>query len=377
MSGQGGPIPEGGGPLSPPSAPRPDGFPEPELLGPVLRDVSRAFYLTLRVLPPGLREPIGLAYLLARAADTLADSEALPPQERLQHLLEFRAQVEGPSCARAVERLAAAAARGRTSRGEGALLARLPRVFRGLEELAPEDRREVRQVVVTLTRGMQMDLERFPGPEEMRALETAADLDRYTYYVAGCVGEFWTRITAAHSPELAGWDLEGMAGLGVRFGKALQLTNILRDLPRDLRMGRCYLPARELAEAGLSPRDLLDPASAPAAGPVFWRWMEVALEHYRAAQEYVLAIPRRCLRLRLAALWPVLIGLATLGRLRRVENFLRPGPPVKVSRRWIYMMLVLSVPAALSDTLLRLAFARLRSRAEPGPVPPGAAGRHG
>ena len=46
--------------------------------------------------------------------------------------------------------------------------------------------------------------------------------------VAGCVGEFWTRMCALHLPELRSWDVEAMCGLGVRFGKGLQLVNVLR-----------------------------------------------------------------------------------------------------------------------------------------------------
>jgi len=79
-------------------------------------------------------------------------------------------------------------------------------------------------------------------------------LDRYIYLVAGCVGEFWTRITVAHTPALRGWDVAEMSACGVRFGKALQLTNVLRDCPRDLRIGRCYFPRDLLAQAGLRPR---------------------------------------------------------------------------------------------------------------------------
>src|SRR5439155_35330 len=84
-------------------------------------------------------------------------------------------------------------------------------------------------------------------PIGLAALDTLADLDRYTYLVAGCVGEFWTRLHIAHRPRLGGWDGAAMSATGVRFGKALQLTNVLRDVPADLRHGRCYLPARELA----------------------------------------------------------------------------------------------------------------------------------
>ena len=53
-----------------------------DLLGSLLRQVSRSFYLSLAVLPRSLREPIGLAYLLARAADTIADTRLIPRDDR-------------------------------------------------------------------------------------------------------------------------------------------------------------------------------------------------------------------------------------------------------------------------------------------------------
>ena len=67
------------------------------LLGPLLKGVSRSFYLTLRVLPAGMRDPIGLAYLLARAADTIADTSLIAPARRLELLLSLRDQVNGAS----------------------------------------------------------------------------------------------------------------------------------------------------------------------------------------------------------------------------------------------------------------------------------------
>jgi phytoene/squalene synthetase len=60
------------------------------LLGPILKDVSRSFYLTLKVLPRPIRAQIGLAYLLARAADTISDTQVLSPSHRLEALVRFR-----------------------------------------------------------------------------------------------------------------------------------------------------------------------------------------------------------------------------------------------------------------------------------------------
>jgi len=62
----------------------------------------------------------------------------------------------------------------------------------------------------------------------------------------GCVGEFWTRICRAHLFPTAVLDDAFLLSNGVRFGKGLQLVNILRDLPVDLRHGRCYLPSVDL-----------------------------------------------------------------------------------------------------------------------------------
>ena len=107
---------------------------------------------------------------------------------------------------------------------------------------------------------MVFDLTTFPTPESGRtgALDTLDDLDRYTYLVAGCVGEFWTDVMIAHERAVRDWDRDRMIYLGVRFGKALQMTNIIRDVPKDLRAGRCYIPREILESVGQTPEDLAE-----------------------------------------------------------------------------------------------------------------------
>src|SRR5436190_18519247 len=70
-----------------------------ELLGSLLRDVSRSFYLTLRVLPARVRSQIGLAYLLARTTDTIADTEIVPLAQRLDALQKLHDRILGQSSA--------------------------------------------------------------------------------------------------------------------------------------------------------------------------------------------------------------------------------------------------------------------------------------
>jgi farnesyl-diphosphate farnesyltransferase len=202
---------------------------------------------------------------------------------------------------------------------------------------------------------MVMDLTTFP-PEcdgHVVALNTRQDLDQYTYFVAGCVGEFWTDIHVAHRPSLAGWDVERMKQWAIRFGKGLQMTNILRDLAHDLRLGRCYLPLAELAPHGLAPEHLLEPSAIASVRPVLHELLALTREHYRGGWAYTLAIPRREVRMRLACAWPLLIGFRTLDLVARADNLLDPSVTVKTSRVAVYRILLSSSLLVLSNRGLR------------------------
>jgi farnesyl-diphosphate farnesyltransferase len=244
------------------------------------------------------------------------------------------------------------------------LLERADEALIRVAALDVRDRGPVRAVLATITDGMLFDLARFPGQDArgLRALATDDDLDHYTYLVAGCVGEFWTDLHMAHRPRLARWDRQSMRAAGVRFGKALQMTNVLRDVPTDLRQGRCYLPSSGLAALGLEPKDLLEPPGALRARPLLDRLLGVALGHYDAAWQYTLAIPRPEWRMRLACAWPLLIGLATLAGIAGHPNPLATERPIKISRAALRAILARSALAVWSDRSLRDEAARFRAR---------------
>jgi len=332
-----------------------------ELLGDLLRQVSRSFYLSLAILPRPLREPLGLAYLLARAADTVADTRLIARPERVSHLQTLRrAYADGLDD---VAGVALACAPHQANAHERRLLERVDAVLAAVTRLPEADRERVRAVLTTITDGMLFDLARFPGEDAggLTALETLDDLDRYTYLVAGCVGEFWTDLHLAHRPRLVGWDAAVMRATGVRFGKALQMTNVLRDVPSDLAQGRCYLPACELVALGLAPADLLTAAGAARARPLLTRLLGIALGHYDAAWRYTLAIPRLEWRMRLACVWPLFIGQATLEALAAHPNPLAAAP-VKISRTAVRAILARSTFSIGSNSALAAAAARGRAR---------------
>jgi farnesyl-diphosphate farnesyltransferase len=334
-----------------------------DLTAALLRRVSRSFYLSLAILPGSMRPTIGLAYLLARASDTIADTRLIDRASRIAHLEALREALGDNRLSITVGASAAAQA----LPAERRLLERLPDCLAAYRALPAADRGRVHAVLHTIIEGQIHDLRVFPGEDEgkLAALETREDLDRYTYLVAGCVGEFWTEVHVAHRPRLSRWDLPRMRALGTRFGKALQLTNVLRDVPRDLRQGRCYLPRQDLARFGLEPRDLLDPGRAPAARPLLGEWLNTALDHYEAGWQYTFAIPRREARMRLACAWPLLIGLRTLDLLAASPNWLDPAVTLKVPRVRVYGLMAHSLGTVWSTRALGRQARRLRERIRP------------
>lgn len=307
---------------------------EHELGGKLLAGVSRSFYLTLKALPGTLREPLSIAYLLARAADTIADTARVDGGLRLAGLREFDRLVQAESRERWGEDEFAAGMRrdfvpGQTDPHEAELMRRLPELFEAFHGLAPGAMRNTRGVLAPIVRGQMLDIERFPADGKLRALGTAAELDEYTWLVAGCVGEFWTRLCAEEEPAAFAKDssLERMTDLGRRYGQGLQLVNILRDVGKDLSMGRSYLPREEIESAGLSVDGVREEPSR--LRPLCEKWQRTCREHLQCGVEYLESVALK--RLRYAAALPLLIGFRTLALIESAD-WLARMQGVKVTR---------------------------------------------
>ena len=308
----------------------PADFPMSRTPDDLLKATSRSFYLTLRVLPAAVRPQIGLAYLLARTTDTIADTEIIPLAQRLDALKKLRGRILGPDAAPL--NFGELAERQNIS-AEKLLLEKTEASLALLQTLSPADLKLVRDVLTTITSGQELDLKRFAdaSAEKIIALETAAELDDYTYRVAGCVGEFWTKICRAHLFPNAKLDEKQFIADGIRFGKGLQLVNILRDLPADLQNGRCYLPLEKLEAAKLLPEVLLSLANEAKFLPLFRAHLDQAEAHLAAGWRYTNTLPFAQFRVRLACAWPVLIGGRTLAKLRTAD-VIELQQRVKVSR---------------------------------------------
>jgi farnesyl-diphosphate farnesyltransferase len=258
--------------------------------------------------------------LLARATDTVADTTALPGAERLALLSGLAQAIQSPTGSlHALQTQLSQFGRHQTDPHENALMQALPACLRLLQDLAPDDQTSVRWVLGPITQGQVLDVERFgQGPA---ALATEAELDEYTWLVAGCVGEFWTELCARHLPGFATQSADAMRLAGRAYGMGLQRLNILRDAGADLAAGRCYLPEARLAPLGLSPECLMqaartgDAATLQRLTPLWNDYLQQTHTQLSEGLHYSQCLTSR--RLRLACALPALIGARTVALLRQ------------------------------------------------------------
>lgn len=216
----------------------------------LLKKLARTFALSLRILPASIRPALSLAYMLARASDSIADAATAPAFQRLALLraLPDSFPEKSPDL-------------GLTG-DERDLVVRLPDLLKALDAMPAAA--EIKDAWRVILRGQIFDLERFEPSDDGETPQPLSpdELVEYTQLVAGSVGEFWTRLSFRHIPDYATKPLDEMLALARTFGQGLQMVNILRDRRRDADLGRVYIPderfypemqrASKLLEAGQS-----------------------------------------------------------------------------------------------------------------------------
>jgi squalene synthase HpnD len=260
------------------------------------RAAGSSFYTAMKILPPAQRAAMFEIYGFCRRVDDIADSDA-PRAERLIELAAWRADVNALFAGQVPPRLAG--------------LAEPVRDF----DLAKED-------FLALIDGMEMDaFDDIRGP-------SAAILDLYCDRVASAVGRLSVRVF--------GIEREAGKALAHHLGRALQLTNILRDLDEDAGVGRLYLPREALAQAGITTNEPKAALRSPTLGHACAELVARAREHFAQAEAIMARLPRRSVRA------PRIMGLVYRAILDRLvaRGWSAPRPPVRLPRArllWIVL----------------------------------------
>ena len=247
-----------------------------------------SFYAAMRILPREQREAMFQIYSFCRQVDDIADSNG-PRPERLAALQQWRDDIDALYQGRPPARLRDYVASVRTF---------------GLQ----------REDFLAIVDGMEMDV-----PQDIRAPDLAT-LDLYCDRVASAVGRLSVRVFGLARDD-------GIL-LAHHLGRALQLTNILRDLDEDAAIGRLYLPREGLLQAGITGTDplkvIVDPALPVACAPL----VERVRTHFQQADEIMARNPRRVVRA------PRIMSRYYRAILERLvaRGFAAPRPPVRLNK---------------------------------------------
>jgi presqualene diphosphate synthase len=252
------------------------------------RASGSSFYSGMRILPRPQREAMFEIYSFCRAVDDVADDPG-PREPRREQLQRWRADIDALYGVSPPQQLTG--------------LAQAVQQF----DLRRED-------FLAVIDGMEMDV-----VADIRAPD-AATLALYCDRVACAVGRLSVRV----------FGMERAAGLALadHLGRALQLTNILRDLDEDAAMGRLYLPREALRDCGIISTDPVTVLANPMLGEACGVLVRQAQAHFRQAEGIMAQNSRRAVRA------PRIMGEAyglILGRLV-ARGFAPPRPRVRLPR---------------------------------------------
>jgi squalene synthase HpnD len=215
-----------------------------------------SFYAAMRILPPAQRKAMFQIYSFCRQVDDIADSNG-PREQRLAALQQWRDDIDA------------------LYRGEPP--ARLRDYVGSVKTFGLR-----REDFLAIVDGMEMDV-----PADIRAPDMAT-LDLYCDRVASAVGRLSVRVF--------GLGEEDGVALAHHLGRALQLTNILRDIDEDAGLGRLYLPREGLLHAGITGDDPQKVTADKALPKVCAPLAQRAAMHFAKADEIMDRSPRRVVR---------------------------------------------------------------------------------
>ena len=308
-------------------------------------------YLSLRILPARMRAPMSLAYLFCRAADTLSDCGDIAHANRV-YLIKVFPDIffDGAKRGDIIDNINANAVKLVDRTSEKMLLKSLDKCFSAFDALGRSEKKLIQAAAASVCEGMGMDLRAFPDRTCVSAMSGAVQLEKYCRLIGGGPGIFWTQLYNLTTGDAGKTDKNPGEADGRMIGEALQITNILKDLADDLKIGRCYLPSDELSAAGLSPENLLDPDSAGKLKPVIAKWTLWAACRLDASLRYIASIPGRRPRARAAVIWPVYWALDTLSEIISERRLLDPRKKIKIPRKKIYAAILGSHTALISNS---------------------------
>lgn len=299
----------------------------------ILQKVSRTYALTIRSLGQPFREPVLIGYLLCRIADTYEDTDKVPYELKYEALKTFKSIFTADATpGSAVSKIREIVLPYFSTSDDEEFLATYPEpVFDRYYSFNTEIQKIVARTVIEMVEGMMATIKKQHEQGEV-GTDTEDELDQYMYYVAGTVGNLLTDLFAYHSPWITKKLHRKLCTYNESFGRALQLTNIIKDAMGDLKRGVSFIPKDLARQYKVAPDKLHLPEHREQAHKVMSRLIVKAVGDLNKAMEYTLLIPKGEPRVRLFCVMPVLFAIKTLEVAMKNDDLLDPDKKVKITR---------------------------------------------
>lgn len=316
----------------------------------LLEGVSRTFALTIPQLPEKLYSAVANAYLLCRIVDTIEDEVSLSPEQKKYFCSEFINIVKTGANSESFAVELAPLLSEQTIPAEHTLIHVLPRVIQITHKFEPAQIEALASCVETMAEGMPI----FQAQDLHAGLATLADMDRYCYYVAGCVGEMLAKLFCHYSPEIAKHKDE-LLTLSVSFGQGLQMTNILKDIWDDAQRGVCWLPQDIFTETGFDLKNLTPETNDENFRKGLEHLISIAHGHLHNALKYTQLLPAHETGIRNFCLWALGMAVLTLKKIKQNLEF-NHSDQVKITRNSVKATILATKLTGRSNAMLTLLF---------------------
>ncbi|EZF32085.1 hypothetical protein H109_07034 [Trichophyton interdigitale MR816] len=247
----------------------------------LLKQKSQSMYLGSALFEGQIRLDLIALYSFCRKADDLIDDA--PNHETAQYWIK--------QCEKALElRFKFKRAALDDKAAYQRMTKSIPQSLHAAVHLLPVSRLP-RGPLSDLLKGFEIDL-KFDPERGLFPIATEHDLEVYAYHVAGTIATLLLELVYCHHPvPISDSERLRVISAGEGMGRALQYTNIARDIVRDAEIGRVYIPTLWLAEQGLTPSMVINQPKNPKLIPLRRRLLDTAEKCYRDTQEAISELP--------------------------------------------------------------------------------------
>ncbi|MDA3884945.1 MAG: phytoene/squalene synthase family protein [Candidatus Delongbacteria bacterium] len=300
-----------------------------------LKKVSRTFYLSIQALPKDLHIYVGHSYLICRLLDTLEDAFDITVDTKIKAL------DKAISCIASIDNFDKSddifkhlAATSDIKPYEKILLENSFKIFECIGTFPEIVQSVIRKWTIEMAEGMKKYA--FGTDRNKEQLTNIEELEDYTYYVAGTVGELLSQLFTLKKFKIPEEIQKVMFSKSIAFGKALQYVNIIKDSREDFEEDRCFIPADLLEKRSISLDEFFKSDRKEDVKAIYIELIDQAEKYLDDAIEYINIVPKRLWKIRLFCIWPVAMAYATLNGVKKdLDEFIDTNKTYKISRKTV------------------------------------------